>query len=78
MKKVFKITGIAAFSVALFFTVSLSGESNTNSLDLASLTKISEANAECNPGPLMGGKCSFTDRCFWDSFSEDCDPGRSY
>lgn len=76
MKKLLKITGAFAFALALFFTVSLSGENNSGNLDLASLTKMSEANAECNPGPSAGGTCSWTGRCF---FSTDniCDPHAS-
>ncbi|WP_040299369.1 hypothetical protein [Arcticibacter svalbardensis] len=76
IKKILKITGITAFAAALFFTVSLNGESNSNNMDLASLTKISEANAECVTGVSVGGTCSWTGRCFF-STDNECDPHNS-
>lgn len=66
MKNVLKITGITAFAIALFFTVSLTGESNSNNIDLASLTKINDANAECPYERYGGGNCSWTNRCYHD------------
>lgn len=74
MKKVLKITGAFAFVAALFFTMSLSGESNSGNLDLASLTKMSEANAECNPGPFLDGRCRiFSGHCYANASREEWD-----
>lgn len=61
-----------AFAVALFFTVSLSANGSSNNIDLASLTKISEANAECASGPYLDGRCNdFSGHCFQNPFPED-------
>lgn len=66
MKKLLKITGAFAFMVALFFTVSLNGETESGNLDLASLTKMTEANAECIliPYAYPNGECSWDGNCW--------------
>ena len=78
MKKILKITGITAFAAALFFTVSFNGQTESGNLDLASLTKMSEANAECvsTGDPFRDtGRCSaLTGNCYALSDPPTCDP----
>ena len=52
-----KITGIVACSAILFFNLSLNGKTHLNNIDLLTLTKITEANAECMPYKIASGKC---------------------
>lgn len=47
MKKFLTITGVVAIAVALFFNVSLSKNNSLRDINLASLTNLNHANAEC-------------------------------
>jgi hypothetical protein len=78
MKKLFKISTIVACVAVLFFNVSLIGKNSSNNIDLSSLTKISEANAECiNNGygdEWNHGRCSIlTQNCYYDPDGTACD-----
>jgi hypothetical protein len=75
MKKIFKIAG------TLFFNMSLGRENISGDIDLASLTKLNQANAECvQPDPMaLGpfGRCYamyYNPTCVIDNFASQCDP----
>ncbi|MCK9414684.1 MAG: hypothetical protein M0Q53_20450 [Prolixibacteraceae bacterium] len=72
MKKLIKISAIVACAAVLFFNVSLTGKNSSNNIDLSSLTKISEANAECIPYIFNNGRCLVLNQlCVGNPFPED-------
>lgn len=75
MKKLITISGIVACAAIMFFNVSLNGKSSSSNVDLAALTKISEANAECVSGGFASGKClAGAQICIFAVEYTDCDP----
>lgn len=74
MKKIIKISAIVAGAAILFFNVSLNGKSSSNTIDLSSLTKFSEANAECAQYQWAGGHCLVGAQICVFAVETDCDP----
>lgn len=75
MKKLITISGIVACAAIMFFNVSLNGKSSSSNVDLAALTKISEANAECMPYQVASGHCLVGAQiCVFAVEYTECDP----
>ncbi len=84
MKKILKNTvktiGIITCAAILFFNLSLNGKSSSNNVELSTLTKINEANAECVPweqGDAHGNCLVLSQICVFDTSAEECDPYKS-
>lgn len=80
IKNTVKIAGIVACAAILFFNLSLNGKSSSNNVDLSTLTKINEANAECWPweqGDAHGNCLDLSQICVFDTSAEECDPYES-
>lgn len=74
MKKIVKVLGILTCAAVLFFNVSLSEYKSSNSMNLSSMTKINEANAECAPSTgFFMGECQWGD-CWFSPRYYECDP----
>jgi len=77
MKKIFGTAVVTMMAVAVFITTK--SVDQTGNTQLADLATLNTANAECYSGPVMQGLCSpLSNLCFYDWFSNDCDPGWGY
>ncbi len=75
--KVIKIVGILFITTVLFFNLSLNKGNNSHFINLSSLAKINEANAECiSNGPIWDfGQCNEGyDICYYVGMGGQCDP----
>jgi len=79
MKKIFSIISVVAVAAVLTLNITLSKDSKTGNVNLASITAAPEASAECVPITIatLPGRCLYTYEgecvfCFWDE--RNCDP----
>lgn len=77
MKKVFSIISVVAVAAVLTLNVSLSKNSKTGNINLASISAAPEASAECTNSRGFGdGKCiQLADLCVGDPGNTGCDWG---
>jgi hypothetical protein len=78
MKKVFSIISAVVVAAVLTLNVTLSKDSKTGNVSLASITAAPEASAECmqnNYGWNHGICYELSGHCYWDGTAEaQCDP----
>ncbi|WP_028298154.1 hypothetical protein [Olivibacter sitiensis] len=75
MKKTLKLLGCGAVLSVFLYNMSVSKENSIGDIDLSSLTKINEANAECISNSMNNGHCyELTNNCYWGlNFLPPCD-----
>lgn len=71
-KKLFGFVGVASIATAVFFSSSVN--KNTTDMNLKSVVSVNTANAECQTGSWMFGKClALSGICVGSTFHRECD-----